>query len=425
MTGNSKAPMFYGWKIVIAILVQLTFNSGLSFYNHAIYLNALAENGAFDVQTASSAVSVFFLSAGLTGLLVARWVRDYDPRISITVGSVLAGLAMAALPRIETLWQLYAVYIVFGMGFSASGLIPATTLVTRWFQRRRAMALSIASTGLSLGGVVLTPLSVLLVDRFGFDTAAPLLGLIFVIGVVPITAYLLRPEPAAMGLSVDGDEVTPEEDSNGDNEMTPVHEVGISFSDALHGRFFWAVSFAYVFLMMAQVGGIAHQYGLAREQLTEAETAIAVAILPVASIIGRLIGGWLVDRMSIRVFAIGMMILQAVSLSLLAGGFSVITLCIGLFLFGSSVGNLLMLQPLLIAEAFGVRDYARIFSVSNLMTSFGTSIGPALLGVAYAASNSLYAVPYFVAAGAGLFGLCLFLTGGSLEQVRASVVNQY
>ncbi len=424
MTGNSKAPMFYGWKIVIAILVQLTFNSGLSFYNHAIYLNALAENGSFDVQTASSAVSVFFLSAGLTGLLVARWVRDYDPRISITVGSVLAGLAMAALPRIETLWQLYAVYIVFGMGFSASGLIPATTLVTRWFQRRRAMALSIASTGLSLGGVVLTPLSVLLVDRFGFDTAAPLLGLIFVIGVVPITGYLLRPEPAAMGLSVDGDAAAPEEDSDGDNETTPVHEVGISFSDALHGRFFWAVSFAYVFLMMAQVGGIAHQYGLAREQLTEAETAIAVAILPVASIIGRLIGGWLVDRMSIRVFAIGMMILQAVSLSLLAGGFSVITLCIGLFLFGSSVGNLLMLQPLLIAEAFGVRDYARIFSVSNLMTSFGTSIGPALLGVAYAASDSLYAVPYFVAAGAGLFGLCLFLTGGSLEQVRARVVNQ-
>ena len=423
MTKNSKTPIYYGWKIVFAIFVQLTFNSGLSFYNHAIYLNALADNSAFDVQTASSAVSIFFLSAGITGLGVARWVRDHDPRYSIAVGSILAGLALAALPYIEELWQLYAVYIVFGMGFSASGLIPATTLVTRWFQRRRAMALSIASTGLSLGGVVLTPFSVLLVDSIGFVNAAPVLGIVFVLGVVPITYLLLRPDPSAMGLSVDG--VTPEQgpDEPGDaEEAQSVNEPGMKFSDALSNRFFWCVSFAYVFLMMAQVGGIAHQYGLAREQLTEAETAIAVAILPVASIIGRLIGGWLVDRMSIRVFAISMMILQAGSLSVLAGGFSTVTLCVGLFLFGSSVGNLLMLQPLLIAEAFGVVDYARIFSVSNLMTSFGTSIGPALLGVAYTASASLYAVPYFVAAAAGGLGLVLFLIGGSVQQTRSKPV---
>ena len=423
MSGNSKTPIYYGWKIVFAILVQLTFNSGLSFYNHAIYLNALADNSAFDVQTASSAVSVFFLSAGLTGLLVAKWVRDYDPRISIAVGSLLAALALSALPYIETLWQLYAVYIVFGMGFSASGLIPATTLVTRWFQQRRAMALSIASTGLSLGGVILTPLSVLLVDRVGFESAAPLLGLIFILGVVHITFLLLRPYPASMGLTIDGIQADPRDgENNTSDQHSPPHESGVSFSAAIRGRFFWCVSFAYVFLMMAQVGGIAHQYGLAREQLSDAETAIAVAILPVASIIGRLIGGWLVDRMSIRVFAIGMMILQAISLSVLASGFSVVTLCVGLFLFGSSVGNLLMLQPLLIAEAFGVVDYARIFSVSNLMTSFGTSIGPALLGIAYAASDSVYAIPYYVAASAGALGLMLFLIGGAIEQERTKAV---
>lgn len=425
MTATDKKPMYYGWKIVIAIFVQLTFNSGLSFYNHAIYLNALAENSSFDVQTASSAVSIFFLSGGLTGLLVARWVRDYDPRISIAVGSVLSGVALSALPFIENLWQLYVVYIIFGMGFSASGLIPATTLVTRWFQRRRAMALSIASTGLSVGGVVLTPLSVLLVDQLGFGIAAPVLGLIFIVGVIPITLILLRPNPESMGLRIDGEPpVEEDEESSEDSSASNTLEAGITFKQALHGRFFWGVSFAYIFLMMAQVGGIAHQYGLAREQLTDAETAIAVAILPVASIIGRLIGGWLVDRVSIRLFAIGMMILQAVSLSLLSGGFSVLTLCVGLFLFGSSVGNLLMLQPLLIAEAFGVLDYARIFSVSNLMTSLGTSVGPALLGIAYAASANLYAVPYMVAAGAGALGLVLFLAGGPLEHARVNKASE-
>lgn len=425
MTAASKQPMYYGWKIVFAIMVQLTFNSGLSFYNNAIYLNAIAAKPAFDVQSASLAVSVFFLSAGITGLFVARWVQAMDPRITISVGSVVAALALSSLPFVTNLGQLYLVYALFGAGFSASGLIPATTLVTRWFRRRRAMALSIASTGLSLGGVILTPLCVLLVERLGFEMAAPMMGVMFVLGVVPVTLIWLRSEPGSMGLVIDGDTV-------GDDELNNVpgsshaHEGGMSFADALQGRFFWSVSLAYVFLMLAQVGGIAHQYGLAREQLDEAQTAMVVAILPIASIIGRLVGGWLVDRMSIRLFSIGMMIMQAMSLSMLAGGFSVLTLCVGLFLFGATVGNLLMLQPLILAEAFGVREYARIFSVSNLMSSLGTSIGPALLGLAYAMSNNLYTVPYAAAAAAGAIGLMLFLTGGRIEhaQVSAAPIKQ-
>jgi MFS family permease len=450
--------VYYGWKIVAAILVLLTFSSGLSFYNHAIYLNALASQPAFNVQTASFAVSIFFLSGGITGLGVAKWVQDYDPRYCIIGGAIISCIALTALAYVDTVWQLFLVYAFFGCGFSASSLIPATTLVTRWFRRKRAMALSIASTGLSLGGVILTPLSVILVDSVGFARATPVLGVVYLLGVIPVTWIWLRPSPESMGVGIDGDPIEakpgmaagqpgsttaaatavesgPGIEASGHAVEGRSHAVersghaversghlsqhagleGISFRDARRERFFWGVSLAYIFLLMAQVGGIAHQYGLARELLSESSTAIAVAILPVASIIGRLIGGWAIDRMSIRVFAVGMMVLQAASLGLLSAGFSIITLCLGLALFGTTVGNLLMLQPLLIAEAFGVKDYARIFSVCNLMSSWGTAIGPALLGLVYAASQNAYALSYTIAAIASCLGLVLFLYGGRLK----------
>lgn len=419
---DSNAPLYYGWKIVFAILAQLTFTSGLSFYNHAIYLNALAANPNFDVQTASFAVSLFFLSGGVTGLWVAKWVQDYDPRICISVGAIISCFALSSLAFVQEIWQLYLAFMFFGVGFSASSLIPATTMVTRWFHRKRAMALSIASTGLSLGGVVLTPLCVLLVKSVGFEFAAPLMGLLYIIGVIPITWIWLRASPESMGLLPDGDEpsttATTEqvlEESKTGAAPSGRGSDGITFKQARGTRFFWGISIAYIFLMMAQVGGIAHQYGLARELLSEAQTAVAVAILPIASIVGRLIGGWLIDRMSIRLFAIGIMILQATSLSLLALGVNVVTLCIGLALFGASVGNLLMLQPLLIAEAFGIREYARIFSVANLMSSWGTAAGPAVLGLAFAANANLYSLSYWIAAFAGAVGLILFLSGGKLR----------
>ena len=418
---------FYGWKIVWAILVQLTFTSGLSFYNHAIYLNALAAQPSFDVQSASSAVSIFFLSGGFTGLYVAKLVQDYDPRVSITLGALMASLSLCALPFVASLVQLFAVYVVFGAGFAASALIPATTLVTRWFQRRRAMALSVASTGLSLGGVVLTPLSAFMIDTLGFRLAMPLLALLFVLGVIPVALIWLRPNPESMGLLPDGDPPVQSEDSSEQKlaaESARTSGQGFTFQQARRQRFFWGTSLAYMFLMLAQVGGIAHQYGLAREQLDDAQTALVVAILPVASIVGRLIGGWVVERGSIKVFAVCMMLLQASSLSMLAGGFSVMTLCAGLFLFGASVGNLLMLQPLILAEAFGAREYARIFSVSNLMSSMGTAIGPALLGFVYVASEDRYVTPYLVASAAGCVGLMLFLSGGQMAQSESPAAEE-
>ncbi|MBL4580736.1 MAG: MFS transporter [Gammaproteobacteria bacterium] len=424
MTDNNS-PLYYGWKIVFAILAQLTVTSGLSFYNHAIYLNALAANPNFDVQTASFAVSVFFLSGGVAGLWVAKWVQDYDPRICISAGAVISCVALSSLAFVQEIWQLYLAFMLFGVGFSASSLIPATTLVTRWFHRKRAMALSIASTGLSLGGVVLTPLCVLLVKSVGFEYAAPLMGLLYLVGVIPITWIWLRASPESMGLLPDGDEpptksaaVSVEQDVADSEELVAPRNLaldGLTFKQARGTRFFWGIGIGYIFLMMAQVGGITHQYGLARELLSEAQTAMAVAILPIASIVGRLIGGWLIDRMSIRLFAIGIMVLQAVSLSVLALGANVLTLCIGLALFGASVGNLLMLQPLLIAEAFGIREYARIFAVANLMSSWGTAAGPAVLGLAFVANANLYSLSYWIAAVAAGVGLILFLTGGRLR----------
>jgi MFS family permease len=112
-----------------------------------------------------------------------------------------------------------------------------------------------------------------------------------------------------------------------------------------------------------------------------------------------------------------MMIMQAFSLSLLALSINVLTLCLGLALFGATVGNLLMLQPLLIAEAFGIREYARIFAVANLMSSWGTAAGPAVLGYAFAINGNFYSLPYWIAASAGAFGLCLFLFGGRLRNI--------
>jgi sugar phosphate permease len=253
------------------------------------------------------------------------------------------------------------------------------------------------------------------------------MGLIYLVGVIPVSWIWLRPSPESMGLRIDGDVVddavdeegVPASDAANQDEprlssSAPIED-GLSFREARATRFFWGVAPAYVFLLMAQVGGIAHQYGLARETLSESQTALAVAILPVMSIIGRLLGGWIVGKVAIKQFALFIMGLQILALVILASGTGVRGLCIGLALFGCTVGNILMLQPLLIAEAFGLREYARIFSVANLMSSWGTAAGPAVMGYVFALNNEQYQGAYLFAAAAAALGLILFASGGPLH----------
>ena len=91
----------------------------------------------------------------------------------------------------------------------------------------------------------------------------------------------------------------------------------------------------------------------------------------------------------------------------------VVTLFPAIVLLGITVGNILMLQPLLIAERFGVRDYPRLFSRSQFVSTIGVAGGPLLLGVLHDRAGG-YATSYVVAAVcAGAGALVMWVAGPS------------
>ena len=87
-----------------------------------------------------------------------------------------AASALAVLGQVEERWQLYVVYAVFAVGFAPPASCPVTTVVTRWYHVRRSVALSVASTGLSAGGIVFTPFAKWLIDDRGLESATPILA---------------------------------------------------------------------------------------------------------------------------------------------------------------------------------------------------------------------------------------------------------
>ena len=391
---NNSTPIFYGWKVVAALFVMLMFSSGLGFYNNSIMLQALSQDGTFSIEVASTAVSLFFFVSGVTGLAIAPVLERFDVRLIVLAGALLSCISLMLIGQVSSLAGLFIAYSVFGAGFAASSLLPSTTLVARWFEANRAKALSVASTGLSLGGMTLTPLSALLVESFPLPQAAAWMGGLYFAGVASV-CLVLRSFPRDLGLNPDGAAAS-----------SSSAIAGITLGSAVSHSYFWLLSISYVFVMAGQVGGIAHQYGLLTERMTLAQASLGIAILPTFSVLGRLAGGWLLDFFPIRRFTLGMMLCQGIALALLAAANSVPLIYASLALFGITVGNLLMLQPLILAEIYGLKHYPQIYAWSHAITVLGVAGGPALMGFLYASAAD-YQFPYLVG---GLLGaLAAFL----------------
>ncbi len=404
--------MYYGWKIVAALFVVMCFTSGLGFYIHAVLLQALVSEKGFGVTDISGAVSIFFCSGGIAGLGISVLIDRYDVRYVMVSGALLASITLAAIGFVSETWQVYALYLFFGIGFSASGLLPATTLIARWFVDKRALAMSISTTGLSVGGILVTPITALLIEQSGIASVTPYFGLAYFIGVVPLVLLVIRPFPIAHV-----EPGSPDEIIGSDDRFTS----GVAFSVTIREATFWGLSVAWIFVMLAQVGGIAHQYGIVAENLTMAEAAVALAVLPLFSVIGRIAGGLIVDRMSGHTFSLYVMLLQGLSMFVLAFSHNAIGLMLGLAMLGITVGNLLMLQPLLIADVWGLRHYSRIYATSNLLTMLGIAAGPVLMGYLLSETGN-YTASFVLAGVSSLIAIAVFFFWGPRTESKHALV---
>jgi sugar phosphate permease len=408
----SQAPgrgaIFYGWYVVAAIALITTTTSGLAFYNLSILLAAFVSERGFPVALASSATATFFLASGIGGAVSGRLVDRVDARIVIAVNASIGAIVLGSVGLLRETWQLFLFHVVFGFVHGSSGLVPVTTVLARWFNVRRALAFSLASTGLSLGGIVIAPIVAVGIERLGLAGAAPYMGAALFLGIVPVTLLLLRPWPQAMGLSADGAPLAASAPSTPAGGSTP-------FVEVVRTRYFYAVSVAYLFLLGAQVGAIAHLYRLVSGRTGVETAALALASMAMASTVGRLLGGLITLRLPVRTFALALMAAQALGLGLLAVSFEPVLVLSSVILFGLTIGNSLMMHPLLLAETFGTRDYGRIYSTSQLVTMAGVAGCPALIGVVYEMSGG-YAAPFLGVAGLTMIGFAVLATCGSVRR---------
>lgn len=404
--------IFYGWFVVAGVFLTLSVTSGLGFYNASVILQAGKEELDASVSAVSGATALFFGVSGITGFAGARLMDRIDLRWFYLAGGIIGAASLVGLHWVASVAGLYVFFSFFGMGFALAGLVPGTTAVTRWFAVRRSVALSIATIGLSVGGIALTPIAAALIDRHSLSGAGPWMGLAW-LSVIPLS-LLIRSEPSALGLEPDGK-------PRAAAAFAPSSLEGATFEEASATRFFRFLSVAYALIFMAQVGALAQLFNLTTERVDRGAAAAAISTLALSSVVGRLIGGVLVTKVPAKQMTAVLVVVQAIALALIAASTTRTAILVSSAIFGLSVGNLLMLQPLLLAEAFGVKHYSRVYSFNQLFGTIGVAGGPFLLG--FLRDQSSYETAMYVGSALNLAALAVLIAAGPVSDAQDSWSN--
>jgi MFS family permease len=357
------------------VFVLLALVVGMTFYSTSVYLDRLTADGRFTVTEVALGATLSSLAGGIAGLMVARLLSTTRIRVLIVLGGMGSFFAMCALGAAQEPWQLWAAYSLLGAAGSLSGAITLTELLARTFRPTPGPAITVASSGMSIGGACLPPIVAIVLDSLGvFYGSVAIGGAIFVVAVV---AAIVIVEPPRLP----EDSPTPEADV----ASAPVIRGG--------GQRVWSwlrrrrpdpvvllVMAGFGLLIMSQNATMIHILRLATDRgIHGAE--IALSVVAGTSFLSRFIGMGILTRIGIRWFALGIALCQATAQCLLAGATDLPRLLIGAVLLGITVGNVFVLSSLFVLSGFPLGEYAGVYALVSLAMTLGGAIGPLLLAV--------------------------------------------
>ena len=396
---------FYGWRIVLGGTAILFVSSGIGFYGHGAILDPLREHYGWSKGAISAAITLYFAASGTMGLVVGRLIDRYGPRLILVLGSVTIGVGFFLLSRVTQLWQLFAVYLLMSVGWSGTSLIPVNTLIANWFIRRRGFALGLTMTGLSLGGMVLVPLAVFLISRWGLPVTLPILGAAFWVVVIPMALLVIKSRPSDVGQFPDGDRSLLEGREMKGARISYASQIRPwTRTEALRTTAFWAIVAAFLLALSGQIAFLVHQVSFLSKTLGTAGAATAVSLTAGASIIGRLFLGSIADRSDKRFLAMFCFLIQGGAVLLMAYNRQAAVLYLGTLAFGLTMGGIVMLQSLLIGECFGMVSFGTISGLSGMFSVTGAAFGPTIAGLIYDATQD-YRIAFTIFAGASLLAM--------------------
>jgi MFS family permease len=255
--------------------------------------------------------------------------------------------------------------------------------VSAWFDRRRGLALGLVMLGGGISAICMPILAQYLIELVGWRETYMALAVLMIVVTIPIIWIFLIESPAAAGV-----QLQTWGEASGIKAHGKATQTSMKPREALRSADFWLMSTSMSLAFLAALGALAHLVPILRDWgFTGREAAVAISFLGAGSLAGRVLVGWLLDRLFASYVAailfglsgLGFFLIGLVPHELWAIGMC--TMVIGLAVGGE--GDILAYMT---SRYFGIASFGQIYGYAYTGMIIGGAAGPALVGAALASN---------------------------------------
>ena len=395
-----NSPVYYGWYVLAASAVSEMLVQGATSYSAGLFVLPLQAEFHISRTAANSAILILFLGIMLVAPLAGRLLDSRPMRQAMSLGAILLALSSVGIAVSSSL-PVIGLILLFPMAaaFMVLGPLNTATLASRWFYRRRGLAMGIAAIATSAGGFTVTPILSRAIAQYGWRHALAYEGVLLFAIILVLALLVIRDRPADMGL-------TGHPENQGRAAASPATPPRLGWTEILYSRAFWmpclTVATVSATCQALVVTLVPYGVGLGLKPVV---AALPISAFAVAAASTKIVAGVLADRINQRY----LLVAAALCMTL-----SWLTLCFLVFpgalflaacLAGVAQGCALPTSASLIASGFGSARFGQVMGWGYALTSALLLISVLFVGAMFDRFGGYHLA--FVIFAAALTGLLL------------------
>jgi MFS family permease len=382
MARPGKSPIFYGWWNVLASFVGLSLSYAMfTVFSFGVFVSPLQAEFDWGRGPMSLALTIANITVVVASPLLGGLIDKVGARRVMAVSIALLGLCVTSMSQLTgDIRHYYLMHIL--IPFLGAGTLPLaySRIIVHWFEKRRGLALGIALSGFGVGAALVPAAAQWMIGQFGWREAYLVFGGLILLISLPLATFVLREKPSDLGVFPDG--VGRAEQVEPPGALTKW--AGFDLRQSARTRPFWFLVVSIALIGVGITSILAHLVPMLIGRGAEpSQAALAMSLLGLGLIFGRILSGWLMDRFFAPYVAAGFQLGMLCGLVILALDFSgPLAFAAGISV-GLATGSEISEISYLVSRYFGLQSFGLINGIMFAAFQLGSGIGAYAMGAYY------------------------------------------
>jgi len=375
-----KNKIHYGWFMFIGCCIMQFTIVGAVINGAGMFYTPICEELGFGRGELALYATISSMMMALTAPFWGKVMTKLPIKVLLAGCLIVDSLALVVMSMGTQLWHWYVAAVFLGTANCVLCMLITPVILNNWFKKNLGLVTGIAMSFSGIGGALVNQLNAVLIEQFGWRTAQLVVALMPVVLVLPYVLIFYKMRPEDMGLKPYGAEESPLAEGK-KGEVT-----GMTMQQAFKSILFPLVL---VYAALGSFGAgfpnflssIAVSLG---KPLSYGATMASMSMI--GNIAGKLILGWINDKMGVKNASLAsVLFLLVCHICLFAGvqGGIGILLTAGAFLSGTAMSLSAVMVPLVAKAIFGERDYSSIYSYVSMGSSLAVAAASSVVGFTY------------------------------------------